>query len=144
MGAQTITMDDIKKLPRTSSTAQFKCIEGWSDDISYGGVNFTDFMSFYNVGRKTDGSTYKYVGLETPDAEYYVSIDMKSMMQSQVVLAYEMNGKPLSMENGAPLRLIIPNKYGIKNLKRIGRIYFSDNRPPDYWEQEGYDWFAGL
>jgi DMSO/TMAO reductase YedYZ molybdopterin-dependent catalytic subunit/thiosulfate reductase cytochrome b subunit len=142
--AISIKMEDIKKLPRTSSTAKFKCIEGWSDDISYSGVKFTDFMSFYNVGRKADGSLYKYVALETPDAEYYVSIDMKSMMQSQVMLAYEMNGEMLSNDNGAPLRLIIPNKYGIKNLKRIGRIYFSDNRPPDYWEEEGYDWFAGL
>jgi thiosulfate reductase cytochrome b subunit len=144
VGAVSIKMADIKKLPPTSSTAQFKCIEGWSDNISYTGVKFTDFMSFYNVGRKADGSVYKYVGLETPDAEYYVSIDMKSMMQSQVMLAYEMNGEPLSKADGAPLRLIIPNKYGIKSLKRIGRIYFSDNRPPDYWEQEGYDWFAGL
>jgi thiosulfate reductase cytochrome b subunit len=142
--SRSIKMADIMKLPATTSTALFKCIEGWSEDISYTGVKFTDFMSFYNVGRKSDGSLYKYVALETPDAEYYVSIDMKSMMQSQVMLAYEMNGAPLSMENGAPLRLIIPNKYGIKNLKRIGRIYFSDNRPPDYWEEEGYDWFAGL
>jgi thiosulfate reductase cytochrome b subunit len=144
VNARSITLADIMKLPATTSTALFKCIEGWSEDISYTGIKFTDFMSFYNVGRKPDGSIYKYVALETPDAEYYVSIDMKSMMQSQVMLAYEMNGAPLSAENGAPLRLIIPNKYGIKNLKRIGRIYFSDDRPPDYWEEEGYDWFAGL
>ena len=41
-------------------------------------------------------------------------------------------------------RLVIPVKYGIKNLKRIGKIFFSDKRPRDYWAEQGYDWFAGL
>jgi thiosulfate reductase cytochrome b subunit len=139
-----LSIEDIKKLPRTETTTQFKCVEGWSTVFSYAGVRFSEFLGMYNVGKKPDGSYYKYVGLETPDQEYYVSIDMKSMLQPQVVLAYEMNGEPLAEENGAPLRLIIPNKYGIKNLKRIGTIYFSDQRPPDYWEERGYDWFAGL
>jgi thiosulfate reductase cytochrome b subunit len=137
-------MMDLEKLPRTESRSTFKCIEGWSDDISYAGVRFTDFMDTFHLGRKPDGSYYQYVALETPDQEYYVSIDMKSMLQSQVILAYEMNGAALSPQNGAPLRLIIPNKYGIKNLKRIGMIYFSDQRPRDYWAERGYDWFSGL
>jgi DMSO/TMAO reductase YedYZ molybdopterin-dependent catalytic subunit len=55
-----------------------------------------------------------------------------------------MNGMPLSQENGSPLRLFIPVKYGIKSLKQIGKIYFSDERPPDYWAERGYDWYAGL
>ena len=59
-------------------------------------------------------------------------------------LAWEMNGKPLEPLHGAPLRLVIPVKYGIKNLKRVGRIFFSSRRPPDYWAEQGYDWFAGL
>jgi DMSO/TMAO reductase YedYZ molybdopterin-dependent catalytic subunit len=55
-----------------------------------------------------------------------------------------MNGKPLGDKNGAPLRLIVPVKYGIKSLKRIGKIFFSDTRPKDYWAEQGYDWFSGL
>jgi DMSO/TMAO reductase YedYZ molybdopterin-dependent catalytic subunit len=39
---------------------------------------------------------------------------------------------------------MIPIKYGIKSLKRIGSIAFSDTRPPDYWNENGYDWHAGL
>jgi len=60
------------------------------------------------------------------------------------VLALEMNGEPISVENGAPLRLIVPVKYGIKNLKCIGRIFFSESRPRDYWAEGGYDWYAAL
>jgi DMSO/TMAO reductase YedYZ molybdopterin-dependent catalytic subunit len=101
-------------------------------------------MQSYNVGKKSDGTYFKYVGLETPDKEYYVSLDMESMLHPQTVLAYEMNLSPLSTENGSPLRLIIPVKYGIKSLKRIGRIFFSDTRPRDYWAERGYDWYSGL
>jgi DMSO/TMAO reductase YedYZ molybdopterin-dependent catalytic subunit len=55
-----------------------------------------------------------------------------------------MNGAPLAIENGAPLRLRIPTKYGIKNIKRIGTIAYTDQRPADYWAEQGYDWYAGL
>ncbi|MBC7715006.1 MAG: molybdopterin-dependent oxidoreductase [Rhizobacter sp.] len=125
-------------------STDFRCIEGWSEEMSYAGMRFSDFMKFYDIGKKPDGSYYAYVGLETPDKEYYVSIDMESMLHPQTVLAYEMNEAPLSLANGAPLRLMIPVKYGIKNLKRIGKIFFSDTRPRDYWAERGYDWYAGF
>jgi DMSO/TMAO reductase YedYZ molybdopterin-dependent catalytic subunit len=47
------------------------------------------------------------------------------------------------MDHGAPLRLVIPIKYGIKNLKQIGTIQFTDRRPADYWAERGYDWYSG-
>ena len=85
-----------------------------------------------------------YVALETPDRKYYVGLDMASALHPQTLLCYEMNGAPLPDEHGAPLRLVIPIKYGIKNLKRIGRIAFTKTRPPDFWAERGYDWYAGF
>jgi DMSO/TMAO reductase YedYZ molybdopterin-dependent catalytic subunit len=134
----TVTMKDLLALPRTDTATEFRCIEGWSEDMSFAGVKFSDFMKAYNLESK------KYVGLVSVDEEYYVSIDIESMMHDQTLLAYEMNGLPLRPANGSPLRLVIPVKYGIKHIKQIGRIYFSDSRPPDYWAEEGYDWYAGL
>jgi DMSO/TMAO reductase YedYZ molybdopterin-dependent catalytic subunit len=131
-------------IPKVGYATDFRCIEGWSEETHYAGARFSDFMKFYDLGKKADGTYYDYVGLETPDKKYYVSIDMESMLHPQTVLAYEMNQEPLSFDNGAPLRLVIPIKYGIKSLKRIGRIFFSDTRPPDYWAQRGYDWYSGL
>ena len=55
-----------------------------------------------------------------------------------------MNGGPLTLEHGAPLRLVIPHKYGIKNIKRIGLIAYSPVKARDYWGERGYDWYAGL
>ena len=148
-----VTMAEIRALPRTESSAEFRCIEGWSDEITYAGVKFSDFLRYVRMGASETADwdpahpprdLFPYVGLETPDGEYYVSLDMESMLHPQTLLAYEMNGKPLDVKNGAPLRLIVPVKYGIKSIKRIGAIFFSTKRPPDYWAEQGYDWFAGL
>lgn len=130
--------------PKSDYSTDFRCIEGWSEEMQYAGLRFSDFMKIYNIGKKADGTFYNYVGMETPDKKYYVSLDMESMLHPQTVLVYEMNEAPLRLANGAPLRLLIPIKYGIKSLKRIGKIYFSDTRPPDYWAKNGYDWYAGL
>lgn len=144
-GELQLSMNDIRSLPKAVTTAEFECIEGWSEIISYAGVGFSDFLRIHRLGRREgDKSYYPYVGLETPDRGYYVSIDTESMLHPQTILAYEMNGRPLAPSHGAPLRLIIPVKYGIKSLKRVGRIFFSETRPPDYWAEQGYDWFAGL
>ena len=136
-----ITMDDIRKLPKTEIVFDFKCIEGWDQVTHWAGVRFKDFINAYHLG---DEAALRFTGLETPDKLYYVGIDNKSMMHPQTLLCYEVNNKPLPLNQGAPLRLIIPVKYGVKNLKRIGTINFSDERPRDYWYERGYDYYCGL
>ena len=136
-----ISLNEIKALPKTDLVFDFKCIEGWSQVTHWAGVKFSDFAAKFNLNLQTQ---MKYVGLVTPDKRYYVGIDMPSIMHPQTLLCYEMNGKPLPMNQGYPLRLIIPVKYGIKHLKRIGTISFSNQRPPDYWYEQGYDYYSGL
>jgi Oxidoreductase molybdopterin binding domain len=136
-----LTLDDLKKLPKTDVVFNFKCIEGWSQITWWGGVKFSDFIKAYGL---TVEAGKKYLGLSTPDEEYYVGIDMESAMHPQTILCYELNGAPLPMNQGYPLRLIIPTKYGVKHLKRIGTMYFDDTRPRDYWAERGYDYFTGL
>jgi len=135
------SMDDIRKLPKTEIVYNFKCIEGWSQITWWGGVRFADFLSYYHLDKE---SGLKYVGMHTPDEEYYVGIDMPSALHPQTLLCYEMNRQPLPMNQGFPLRLIIPVKYGIKSIKRLGTIFFSNERPPDYWAERGYDYYSGL
>ncbi|MGS0749020.1 molybdopterin-dependent oxidoreductase [Halpernia sp. GG3] len=136
-----VSVDDLKKLPKTDVTFNFKCIEGWSQITNWGGVKFTDFIKKYHLENE---SALNYVGMSTPDKQYYVGIDRKSMIQPQTILAYEMNGKTLPANQGYPIRLIIPVKYGVKHLKRIGSIYFSNERPKDYWYERGYDYYCGF
>ncbi|CAN5239477.1 molybdopterin-dependent oxidoreductase [soil metagenome] len=136
-----LTMQDIMALPKTEIVYDFKCVEGWDQISHWGGVKFSDFILHYNLQQE---AALQYVGMVTPDKAYYVGLDMPSAMHPQTLLAYEVNGKPLPLKHGQPLRLIIPVKYGIKNLKRIGSISFSDERLPDYWAEQGYDYYSGL
>ena len=137
----TITIDEIKALPKTEIVFDFKCVEGWDQIQYWGGLKMSDFINHFGL---VDETKLAYVGMMTPDKGYQVGLDMPSAMHPQTLLAYEMNGKPLPLNHGAPLRLIIPVKYGIKNLKRIGSITFSNTRPPDYWARKGYDYYSGL
>ena len=132
-------------------TTEFKCIEGWSTIVHWAGVRFTDFLDGcfdkLKTGRPYELDQYinvsKYVSLSTPDGSYFVGWDTPSILHPQTLLAYEMNGEPLTLEHGAPLRLASPTKYGIKQIKRIGRIEFTADRPRDFWAEYDYDWYAG-
>jgi len=150
--ALEISLNDIMKLPKHEITYSFKCIEGWDMITNWGGALFSDFVARYklathsgNIFDKNNPSDIaNYAGLETPDGGYYVGLDIQSALHPQTLLCYEMNGEALLPKHGAPLRLITPTKYGIKNLKRIGKIFFADERPRDYWFEQGYDYFSGL
>jgi DMSO/TMAO reductase YedYZ molybdopterin-dependent catalytic subunit len=138
---RTLLLRDIQALPRVEMITRFWCIEGWTTISRWAGARFSDFTrKYYSPLRKLTN----YVSLATPDEEYYVGLDMKSVLHPQTLLAYEYDGRPLTPEHGAPLRLVMPVKYGIKNLKRIGAIEYTDTQPDDYWAEQGYDWFAGL
>jgi DMSO/TMAO reductase YedYZ molybdopterin-dependent catalytic subunit len=150
---QQFTLADIKALPRVEMNTELKCIEGWSIVVNWAGARFADFLAKYPLASRS-GQPLKdsanppadlapYVSIVTPDEEYYVGLDMHSAIHPQTLLCYEINGQPLSLAHGAPLRLVTPLKYGIKHLKRIGTIAFVDERPADYWAELGYDWDSG-
>jgi DMSO/TMAO reductase YedYZ molybdopterin-dependent catalytic subunit len=139
--AVKLSLADVKALPKVEMITRFCCIEGWSVITHWGGARFSDFTKkYFPPGQPLP----EYVAMDTPGEDYYVGLDRKSAMHPQTLLAYEMNGKPLEPAHGAPLRLVIPVKYGIKNIKRIGSILYTKDKPDDYWADEGYDWFAGL
>lgn len=135
-----LTLNDIKKLPKKDLVFDFKCIEGWDQVTHWAGVPLKTFMQHYHLNGQ---AKMNYVGLVTPDKGYYVGIDMPSALHPQTILCYEMNGKPLPVNQGFPLRLIIPVKYGIKHLKRVGTMFFSNDKPADFWAERGYDYYAG-
>ncbi len=141
---RAIALADIKTLPEVSQTTELKCIEGWSAITNWTGVRLYDFLQKFPP---PDGT--KYIGMFSEpegqeDSWYYIGLDIESAMHPQSLLAYAMNGEPLDAEHGAPLRLIMPHKYGIKNIKLITRMTYTSKRPVDYWYDRGYDWYAGL
>ena len=139
-----LALDDILKLPKYELVTQFKCIEGWSQIVHWGGVRFADLIEAYPPARTKEGKLPRYVYMETPNGDYYVGYDMDVCMHPQTLLVTEMGGNPLTQYHGAPLRLHAPTKYGYKQIKRIGLIAYTDRKPDDYWTKLGYDWYAGL
>jgi DMSO/TMAO reductase YedYZ molybdopterin-dependent catalytic subunit len=135
----------IQALPAREMTTELKCVEGWSRIVRWKGVRLADFLDKF-------GAPTEYVGMSTPPDgknaqgradRYYVGFDDASARHPQTLLCYEINGQPLTAEHGAPLRLVSTVKYGYKCIKRISVIELTNRRPPDYWAERGYDWYAG-
>lgn len=150
--AKEFSLKQIKALPRVEMVTELKCIEGWSEVVYWAGARFVDFLKEYRLGTHSGeapdparraADLFDYVQLATPGGAYYVGLDMASALHPQTLLCYEMNGQPLTPGHGAPLRLVIAAKYGIKSIKRIGMVRFLDQRPADYWAERGYDWYSG-
>ena len=133
-------IDTFEAMPQRDMITEHRCIEGWSNITHWRGTPFSSLHKRY-ASRLGD---VRYVGLETPDRGYYVGLDIDAALHPQTLLALQQDGAPLDQEHGAPLRLATPNKYGIKCIKRIGVIRFTNDRPADYWAERSYDWYAGL
>lgn len=134
----------VTRLPRQELVTQFKCIEGWSEIVHWGGVRLRDFIDAFPPARNVKGELPKYVYMETPNGDYYTGYHLSECLHPQSLLVTEMAGKPLTQAHGAPARLHMPIKYGYKQIKRIGLIAYTDDKPDDYWTKLGYDWYAGL
>lgn len=138
IGGTSLTLDDVKAFPKQSMITEFRCIEGWSYIAKWSGARLSDLMAKFPPPPNTP-----FVAMETEGRDYYVGLDMQSAMHPQTLLSYELNDRPLTWQHGAPLRLTIPVKYGIKNIKRVASIRYTNVRPADYWAERGYDWYAG-
>jgi DMSO/TMAO reductase YedYZ molybdopterin-dependent catalytic subunit len=151
-GSTSLDLSALQAMPRTEMITEFKCIEGWSTVAQWAGVSLAALARTHppatRSGRPFDPSQPEdappYVSLATPDGEYFVGLETASALHPQTLLAWELNGAPLTSEHGAPLRLVVPVKYGIKCIKRIGTLAWRAERPADYWAARGYDWYAGL
>ncbi len=135
-----LSMADIQKLPLTSMVIRHVCVEGWAAIVQWGGIRLQDLIALVQPK-----SSVRYVYFKSADG-YYESWDMASAMHPQTLMAYQKNGQPLSADNGAPIRLASPIKLGYKQSKWVTEIMLVSNLLPTkgYWEDQGYEWFAGL
>jgi DMSO/TMAO reductase YedYZ molybdopterin-dependent catalytic subunit len=136
----SLTMADLDRMPHTSMVVRQVCVEGWAAIVQWGGVRLRDLAILAQPK-----PTAKYVYFKSADG-YYESWDLASVIHPQTILADRMNGKELPAENGAPLRLASPIKLGYKQSKWVTEVVFASKLLPKrgYWEDLGYEWFAGL
>jgi DMSO/TMAO reductase YedYZ molybdopterin-dependent catalytic subunit len=136
----SLSLADLQQLPFVSTTIQQVCVEGWAAIVQWGGVRLGDVL---RLAEPQDQA--KYVYFSSADG-YYESWDLAAALHPQTLLAYQKNGAPLPPDNGAPLRLSAPIKLGYKLSKWVTEVIVTDRLLPKrgYWEDQGYDWFAGI
>jgi DMSO/TMAO reductase YedYZ molybdopterin-dependent catalytic subunit len=121
-------------LQRAKETVDFHCVEGWGvDDVRWGGV--APSVLFEQAGVKPEA---KYAVVHAYSGEYLSSLPLDLMRDSQTMLADQLNGAPLPLKHGGPLRLVVPKQLGYKNVKWVSRIELSAEQVRGYWESNGY------
>ncbi len=130
-------LQELRSMPQVDEITRHICVEGWSAIGRWGGVRLSDFLR--RVGADT---TARYVGFACAD-DYYTSIDMPTALHPQTLLTLSHDGRVLPREYGFPMKLRVPTKLGYKNPKHIRAIFVTNTYPGGYWEDQGYNWFAG-
>ncbi|HEY9722685.1 MAG TPA: molybdopterin-dependent oxidoreductase [Oscillatoriaceae cyanobacterium] len=136
--------------PLYGAVTRHDCVEGWSAIAEWSGVRLADLIAA--VKPKAEA---RYVVMDAADFDngstpFYGSLPLELARHPQNVLAYQMNGKPLTVDHGAPLRLRVPTQLGYKSTKFIHRIRFVASLDGlgqgkgGYWEDVGYDYYAGI
>lgn len=132
-------LEQFQALPKVQQNTRHVCVEGWDVIGSFAGTRLSDFLKL--IGADTSA---KFVYVECAD-DYYESLDMATALHPQTLLCYEMYGRPLTREHGAPLRLTIPTKVGYKQAKYLTDLKVTNVlQKVGYWEDQGYPAYYGL
>jgi len=142
------TIDQLlQRFPLVEQVTRLVCVEGWSAVAWWGGIRFADFLAAFppapgaRWAALRSGVNLDGVGRSDP---YYVSIALETVRHPQTLLATHQGGVPLTLAHGAPLRLLVPMKLGLKNIKAVTEIAYAAGEPADYWNERGYSKVDGL
>jgi DMSO/TMAO reductase YedYZ molybdopterin-dependent catalytic subunit len=167
-----LTLAQLLSLEKTEMRVEHHCVEGWSAVASWHGVRlsaiaelaqvdprakFVEFVSFELAPMAEEAPVGVEVVSHGPDAKanpaemprprattYSSSWDRASALHPQTLLAYGMNGAPLGREHGGPVRVYSAVKLGYKLVKWLAAVRFLPAPTGGYWEDQGYEWFAGV
>jgi len=129
----------IQSLPKITQNTRHVCVEGWDVVGNFSGARLSDFLRL--IGADTSA---RFITVKCAD-DYYESLDMATALHPQTLLCYEMYGRTLTGQHGAPLRLTIPTKIGYKQAKWLTEMNVTNVlQQVGYWEDQGYSEFYGL
>jgi DMSO/TMAO reductase YedYZ molybdopterin-dependent catalytic subunit len=150
----SLTLDEIKAMPSRTQITLHSCDEGWSAIGKWTGVPLSALVQTADLMPEARYIVFHCMDemVRTADNSgfYYESIDLFDALHPQTILAYGMNGKALPVAHGAPLRLRVERQVGYKSAKYINRVEAVDRLNQiaggrgGFWEDRGYQWYAGL
>lgn len=150
----SLTLKALKALPSRTQITRHDCVEGWSCIGKWTGVPLATVLAAAGVKREARyvvfHSADNMAGPGAPAQFYYESLDLLEATHPQTLLAYELNGAPLPVKNGAPVRLRAERQLGYKMAKYIKYIEVVPTLSGiaggrgGYWEDQGYSWYGGI
>jgi DMSO/TMAO reductase YedYZ molybdopterin-dependent catalytic subunit len=146
----SFSLADLKGMPSRTQITRHDCVEGWSAIGKWKGVRLEEIVNKVQPTPEAEYVVFRCMDTDSDGANYYESIDLIDAVHPQTILAYEMNDNPLPVANGAPLRLRVENQLGYKQAKYIRSLEFVASFDKiasgkgGYWEDEGYEWYAGI
>jgi DMSO/TMAO reductase YedYZ molybdopterin-dependent catalytic subunit len=147
-----LTLAELRAMPARTQITRHDCVEGWSAIGKWTGVPLAQVLALVTPRPNANYVVFHCADPMEDDGThpYYESIDMEDAHHPQTILAYEMNGAALPVANGAPIRVRIERQLGYKMAKYIMRIELVESfahierGKGGYWEDEGYQWYAGI
>ncbi len=132
---QLLSYDELLALPSVEQVSDFHCVTGWTvKNVHWRGVRFKDLLA--RAAPTESAHALRFISAETP---YEDSLTLEQAYLADAMLAYEMDGRPLRREHGAPARIVIPEMYGYKNVKWVERIEVGAKPVDGFWEGLSYD-----
>ena len=130
-----MSYDDLRAMEPTSLTKDFQCVTGWRvSDVQWRGVRLADILD--RAGVRNGAQAVRFTSF---DGAYTESLTLDQARRRDVIVAYEMEGGPLSTAHGGPVRLYVAPMYGYKSIKWLDGIELTERVIPGYWEERGYD-----
>jgi DMSO/TMAO reductase YedYZ molybdopterin-dependent catalytic subunit len=131
----SLTLDDLRRLPRLELTRDFQCVTGWRvPEVHWAGVALPDLLD--HVGVLPAAAAVRFTSF---DGTYSESLTLEQARRRDVMVATEMLGGPVTHAHGGPVRLYVAPMYGYKSIKWLDGIEVTDRVVPGYWERDGYD-----
>jgi DMSO/TMAO reductase YedYZ molybdopterin-dependent catalytic subunit len=147
---QRLSLSQLQHLMNVTQITRHDCVEGWSAIAQWQGVRVADIVALARPRREARYVVFHSFDVDSNGTPYYESLSLDQAAHPQTLLALRQNGKAIVPERGAPVRLTVPTQLGYKSAKWVRRVEVVASLKPlyggkgGYWEDQGYEWYAGI
>jgi Oxidoreductase molybdopterin binding domain len=147
---QALTLAQLQHMMNVTQITRHDCVEGWSAIAQWQGVRLADVIALARPTMKARYVVFHSFDSDANGTPYYESLSLEQAAHPQTLLALRQNGKPITPDRGAPVRLTVPTQLGYKSAKWVQRVelvaglHTAYGGKGGYWEDQGYEWYAGI
>ncbi len=146
----TLSLAQLQRMPQTTQITRHDCVEGWSAIGSWTGVRLSDVLDLAQPRDDARFVVFHCMDVDDGGTQYYESLDIRQARHPQTLLSLRLNDRAIDPDHGAPVRLRVPTQLGYKSAKWVARLEIVGSFATlfgghgGYWEDQGYEWYAGI